>query len=557
MSRSGFKTDLGRKLRRVQRVAQSCLSQRITIEQAMYPIAASSSDLSALSNSSGERIQSWANATSHTSSEAQSSSVNSSVNSSGQHDFKNDRREHLSIGIVGAGFAGLACGYEFQKQGITAQIFEASDRTGGRCWSMGGEFGDADRFPGQIIERGGELIDSQHHTLLNYAQEFGLVVEDLCATPGDSTFYFKGSHYSEAAIIEEYVELLRSIQSDLTQVSTAPTAIAHTDFDAALDRVNLAEYLDKYHAGDLARAYIDASYQGEFGFALEDQTCLHFLLMNLDQDLENPLEIFSDERYHIQGGNEQITRHLSQRLGDQIHLQHRLIALRKTSSGRIELTFEVDGRSQVQTFDAVVLTVPFPALRSVDFHDNLAIPDWKHQAIAKLDSGTQAKMMVSFTGRPWRDHHSTGLAHSDLPNHQVTWEANPNHSSPTQGTIVNLVSGALGLALNPERFQTQAQEFLQDFDRIYPGALHQARRDRFGQLVGHSEQWATHPLIQGAYLCYRPGQFTQFTGLEGQPIDNVFFAGEHTHSFYEWQGFLEGAARSGIETADRILEKRP
>ncbi len=463
----------------------------------------------------------------------------------------------LSIGIVGAGFAGLACGYELQKQGIKAQIFEADDRTGGRCWSIGGEFGDPDRlFPGQVIERGGELIDSQHHQLLSYAKEFGLIVEDLCATPGDSTFYFKGNHYSEAAIVEEYLDLLKAMEPDLAQVSREPTALKHTAFDAAIDRLNLAEYLDKYQAGDLARAYIDASYQGEFGFALEDQTALHFVLMNLEPDLPNPLEIFSDERYHIQGGNQQITRHLTDRLTNQIHLQHRLIALRKTSSGRIELTFDRDGTSAVQTFDAVVLTVPFPALRSVNFHANLEIPTWKQQAIAKLDSGSQSKMMVSFSGRPWRDHHSTGVAHSDLPHHQVTWESNPSQSHQTQGTIVNLASGALGLSLDPDRFNEQAEAFLQDFERIYPGANQQVRRDSSGQVMGHIEQWATNPFAQGAYLCYRPGQFTQFTGLEGIPIDNLFFAGEHTHSFYEWQGFLEGAALSGINVAQQILHDR-
>jgi monoamine oxidase len=34
----------------------------------------------------------------------------------------------------------------------------------------------------------------------------------------------------------------------------------------------------------------------------------------------------------------------------------------------------------------------------------------------------------------------------------------------------------------------------------------------------------------------------------------VHFAGEHTNSFYEWQGFMEGAALSGIDVAERILK---
>ena len=34
---------------------------------------------------------------------------------------------------------------------------------------------------------------------------------------------------------------------------------------------------------------------------------------------------------------------------------------------------------------------------------------------------------------------------------------------------------------------------------------------------------------------------------------NLFFAGETTDSFYEWQGFMEGGANSGIRAANELL----
>ncbi len=458
----------------------------------------------------------------------------------------------LSIGIVGAGFAGLACGYELQQSGVRAEIFEASDRTGGRCWSMGGSFGDQALFPGQVVERGGELIDSQHHQLLRYAKDFGLAVEDLIATDGDWTFYFQGQHRSEQTVVEEYLDFLQAIDPDLKTVSREPTAWDHTEFDRALDRISLAEYLDKYDVGPSARGYINASYQGEFGFDLQDQTCLHFILMNLEQQ-NNPLEIFSDERYHIAGGNEQITRCLSQSLTDQIQLRHRLIQVARTSSGAIALTLDHDGTTVVKTFDIVVMTIPFPCLREVELDANLAIPDRQRKAIAQLDNGAQVKMMISFAGRPWMDQGSNGVSHSDLPYHQVTWEANPSGATAQQSAIVHLASGKLGTSLSPDRFQQDAGNFLDNLDIIYPGAKRQVRHDRSDHICGHLEPWITNPFSYGAYLCYRPGQFTAFTGLEGQSVQNLFFAGEHTHSFYEWQGFLEGAALSGIEVAKKIL----
>jgi monoamine oxidase len=59
--------------------------------------------------------------------------------------------------------------------------------------------------------------------------------------------------------------------------------------------------------------------------------------------------------------------------------------------------------------------------------------------------------------------------------------------------------------------------------------------------------------VKGSYTCYRPGQFTTIAGNEGKPVGNLYFAGEHADSFYSWQGFMEGAALSGLAAAAQIL----
>ena len=41
---------------------------------------------------------------------------------------------------------------------------------------------------------------------------------------------------------------------------------------------------------------------------------------------------------------------------------------------------------------------------------------------------------------------------------------------------------------------------------------------------------------------------------KGMPVGNLYFAGEHANSFYDWQGFMEGAAISGIDAAEAILK---
>jgi monoamine oxidase len=75
-----------------------------------------------------------------------------------------------------------------------------------------------------------------------------------------------------------------------------------------------------------------------------------------------------------------------------------------------------------------------------------------------------------------------------------------------------------------------------------------------GKVPAHLEHWPSNPLTLGSYTCYLPGQFTTIAGNEGKPVGNLFFAGEHANSFYEWQGFMEGALLSGLAAAGAILK---
>src|SRR6267378_2087105 len=47
-----------------------------------------------------------------------------------------------NVVIIGAGTAGLVCAYRLQQQGISARLFEASSRAGGRMFSLRNFFPD-------------------------------------------------------------------------------------------------------------------------------------------------------------------------------------------------------------------------------------------------------------------------------------------------------------------------------------------------------------------------------------------------------------------------------
>jgi monoamine oxidase len=122
--------------------------------------------------------------------------------------------------------------------------------------------------------------------------------------------------------------------------------------------------------------------------------------------------------------------------------------------------------------------------------------------------------------------------------------------------LTDYTGGALGAGLLPANVQRDTLRFLRDLDRVFPGSFAYAMRDRQGRFRVHLENWSLNPLALGAYTCPQPGYFTSIAGNEAKPVGNLFFAGEHTDSFYAAQGFLEGAANSGLRAATEVAALR-
>ena len=461
------------------------------------------------------------------------------------------RQIPVDVGIVGAGIAGLSCAYELKKVGVVATLHEASTRAGGRIWSMGGPFAGPVMFPGQVIERGGELIDTPHKTMIGYARELGLTLEEVTKPARETKYFFDGALVSEATMVEQYRVLVDAMRDDLRKVG-APTADAFTADEAALDNLSLREYLDSRGAPPQIKKLLNVAYEIEYGVASDEQSCLAFLLF-AKASRQGKLRLlgnFSDERYHVVGGNQQVTDGLIARLPGQIRLGRRLVGVRKASDGRVVLTFKEGTKTVTATHDAVVLSLPFNMLRDVALDASLGLPASKIYAIQHTVYGTHSTLMVGFNGRPWLP--ASGAAYSDLPYLQATWETSPSTADATRGVITDYTGGALGRSLSTANTQADTARFLANFEMAYPGSSARARRTAGGAYVAHLQHWPSDPNTKGSYTANAPGYFTRIEGNEGKAVGNLFFAGETTDSFYSWQGFMEGGALSGLRAAGEI-----
>jgi len=451
------------------------------------------------------------------------------------------------VAIVGAGLAGLVCADQLQAGGVVSTIYEGQPRAGGRCRSLRGF------FPGQVAELGGEFIDTQHKTMLGLANRFNLPLEDVSKQPGEETFFFDGVHYTEADVIEQYRVFAPRMRADLKTSSGAPTFFTKTPGDIALDAIDLATYLATRAADlPLLRSLLTVAYEGEYGLDAAEQSCLNLILfIHADRRSKfQPFGVFSDERYHVTGGNDAIVEGLLGDFAGAVEYGRALRGVRRTAFGEFELRF---ASGAPVTADAVVLAIPMGVLRTVDLDPSLGLSADKQRAIATVGIGTNAKTMVGFTGVPWLEqHHAVGAFFTNLAGAQSGWETNPSQHG-ARSILTDFAAGTRGRTLRPDRVPQQVATWLGVLDQMWPGVSAAAARQGrdVAAVLAH---WPSSPWARGSYSCYTPGQFTSIAGLEGQRAGHLHFAGEHADSFYSWQGFMEGACLSGQATAAAILD---
>ena len=325
--------------------------------------------------------------------------------------------------------------------------------------------------------------------------------------------------------------------------ATRSPSTATRRFDARLDRTPLRDYLQRNLKVDWLYDILEAAYVNEFGLNLEDQSSLNFV-HTIGTDTSNGFQIYgvSDQRYKVQGGNHQIVAALADQVSDRIALGYQLAALDQRRNGGYVLTFATAPRRQREvTADFVVLCIPFTILRDIDLR--VPLPPIKRKAIQELGYGVDAKLILGFQSRLWREI-------------GIRWR------------FVRRPAVPIGMGQQPRA--AELVRSLHDLPGRRPGAgprravRHISRRTtpsrpRSG-FPGRREQWLgtalraywpSNPFVRASYAAYRPGQWTGIRGAEGRTVGNLYFAGEHTS--LDWQGYMNGGAESGRLAAEALI----
>ncbi len=445
--------------------------------------------------------------------------------------------------VVGAGIAGLTAAYRLQQAGVPVEIVEARNRVGGRMHSFENALGT-----GQTVEIGGEWIDTNHTAIRNLIEELGFELTDLQTLEEGlvpKTFFFEGRTISASEILSNFKPVAEQVDADYASIEEYENYKQNYPAATALDRTSITEYLERIPTSSIVRKLLDVSYTTFFGLDAEEQTSLN-LIYTLGTDTNN-FALFgeSDERFHLYGGNAQIPRKLATLLNRPVELGTILEAISETPNGRYRVSLRSGRCSYERTYEHVLITIPLPVLRNVDF--KLELPPVKRLGIETMGWGTNNKLLTAYREKVWRNrYNSTGESYSDL-GYQETRECSITRGQQDVSLFVNYIGGKHGLEFEFTPSRKAVREMTEMVNRVYPG-FKQAQVSPQALRSG----WRGDKFSRGSYSCYRVGQLTRLYGSEGERVGNIFFAGEHTS--LESQGYMNGGCESGERAAKEILQ---
>jgi len=462
----------------------------------------------------------------------------------------------VRVAVIGAGLAGLAAARKLQEAGVDYALYEANpDRVGGRVWSQ--TFDN-----GQSAERGAERIDTRHTHMLALAEEFGLPLDDHreqneSELPTIVRYEGTNRDEEEAMADRKLIAGLLDEQTTARGVVYVQGAMAGTTDQAAIDfdALSVREWVQANVPGG-ASAPAGASLLGDVteltgrdpnqvsAMALLDEW--DTLIGYMTGDFKDP-ENLADARYRVRGGNDQIPTALLGTLdAERVHMGSRLLALAKDGDDGYTLRFQdqEDVRAAV-----VVIAIPFAALRRVDT-SAAGFSEVKQSIIRELEMGTVAKLLMQFNGRIADFAEWSGYFFNDAPAF-TSFEGTACQDGDTM-TMTAYLGGSMAATLPIEEAHGAApaktvEAILDVMDGAVPGV-----KERFTGFTT-IDAWADDPFIHGAYSVFRPGQYTRFLGIIGDPEDGVFFAGEHTSKLH--RGFMNGAVESGELAAAGVVER--
>jgi monoamine oxidase len=383
---------------------------------------------------------------------------------------------------------------------------------------------------GQHGELGGEFIDANHEVMRQLVTELNL--ELIRVLPAGFTHRFRGNDGRyHASRTRPWTDLTSALQPLIKRYKAA-AGDTESDGVRELATISLREWLRRQDTSPELHSMANALR----GFFLADPDDLSVLPV-VEQIVKggSPAQA---EMYCVAGGADRLVDALVASTPARLLLRHRLRAVSHATDRVVAHVEDEQGDVHDIEGDAMVMTFPAAALARVEIRP--ALPALQEHAIRSVRYGCATKVIVQsardlFAGRRARAF----ATDTDLG---AFWDG-------TEGTgaVLTFLGGGCVSGRLRARADAAPSRLLDDLCWLgMAGAPITATR---------VATWEDDPFAGGGYAYLDPAFDPAWRPLLSQRAGRLVFAGEHTSR--DCQGYMNGAAETGLRAARQLLEKPP
>lgn len=445
--------------------------------------------------------------------------------------------ETCEVAIVGAGYAGLSAARSLVHAGKEVMVLEARDRVGGRVYTQK----LSDDF---YVDLGGQWIGPGQDKIYSLCREFGIETFGSY-NEGKNVIALQQKVKTYRGLIPK-IDLLSLLNLDFTlkklekmarQIDLeTPWLIAEAE---RWDSQTLATFLDQNVHFRNARAVIDAGLETVYATSSAEISLLNALFYIRSGGSLNALLSIDNgaQQDRIKGGAQLPAEHMAKAFQDRIHFNAPVRQIQQDNAG---VSIHYDGGTI--RAKKVIVAIPPTLAAQIDYRPGL--PPTRVQLMQRMPMGTVIKCYAIYERPWWRDLGYSGqvVADPNLP-FQTTFD-----NSPADGSKGVLLAFCLA-----NRARPLLNLSMEERGRLVIEGLVKCFGPKAAQVEQYLDQsWAAEQWSGGCYVGLRsPGAWVGYGNALVEPCGHIHWAG--TETAREWNGYIEGAIRSGEDAARGVL----